>query len=139
VKRKYLPRIRTQVAHAKMLHAQLKASIEAHPELFEKPRTVTFHGVKVGFAKGKGKVTFQHDADKVIALIEKHLPDQAELLVITERKPNKDAIAQLRRRREAHRLRDRGHRRRGGDQGHRRRRRQAGRGAAEGTREEAAP
>ena len=95
VKKKYLPRIRKEAAHAKGLKEQLKTLIEGKPELFERPRTAIFHGVRVGFRKGEGKVAFEYEADKVIALIEKHLADQAELLIITERKPNKEAIAQL--------------------------------------------
>lgn len=94
VKRKYLARIRREVAAAKDAEANLRSAIEGSPELFTKPRTVTVHGVKVGFQKGKGKVVFE-DADQVLKLIKKHLGDQAELLIVTEEKPNKDAIAQL--------------------------------------------
>lgn len=94
VKKKYLVRIRKEVAEVKERHAFLKHAIEASPELFEKPRTQIFHGVRVGFRKGEGKVTFE-SPDKVLQLIEKHLPEQADLLIIIERKPNKEAIAQL--------------------------------------------
>lgn len=94
VKKKYLPRIRKEVAVAKEHRAALEAMIAAHPDLFEKPRTVIFHGVRVGFRKGEGRVTFENP-DKVVELIEKHLGDQADTLIITERRPNKDAIAQL--------------------------------------------
>jgi len=94
VKRKYLARIRQQVGAAKDAQANLHAAIEGTPELFVKPRTVTVHGVKVGFQKGKGKVTFENP-DKVVELIKKHLPDQVDLLVITEEKPNKEGIGQL--------------------------------------------
>ena len=94
VKRKYLQRIKQQVGAAKDAEANLRAAIEASIALFVKPRTITVHGIKVGFQKGKGKVTFA-DADKVVELIKKHLGDQADILVITEEKPNKEAIAQL--------------------------------------------
>jgi hypothetical protein len=94
VKRKYLARIKQQVGAAKDAAANLSAAIAASPALFVKPRTITVHGIKVGFQKGKGKVTFA-DADKVVELIRKHLDDKADVLIITEEKPNKEAIAQL--------------------------------------------
>lgn len=94
VKRKYLARIKQQVASAKDAAANLSAAIEASPALFVKPRTITVHGIKVGFQKGKGKVTFA-DGDKVVELIKKHLEDRADVLILTEEKPNKEAIAQL--------------------------------------------
>lgn len=94
VKRKYLPRIKDQVARAKEHGSGLHNAIEGAPELFVKPRTVVVHGLKVGFEKGKGKVTFD-SAEKVIELIEKHLADKADVLIITKKRPNKDAIAAL--------------------------------------------
>ncbi len=94
VTKRYLKGMRAEVAVAKDRAAELRAAIEAAPELFEKPRTRTLHGVKLGYQKGKGRVTFE-DAAKVVALIRKHLPELADALVIIEEKPNKDAIAQL--------------------------------------------
>ena len=94
VKRKYIGRIKVQVARAKECTAELQAAIEEAPEHFTKPRTIIMHGVKVGFQKGKGKIAFD-DVDKVVALIEKHLPELAETLVITTKKPVKDALLNL--------------------------------------------
>lgn len=91
VKRKYLAGIKRQVARAREQQGELRAAIEAAPELFAKPRTQVFHGVKVGFRKGKGEIDFD-DADKVVSLIEKHLPEVADVLVQVTRKPIKDAI-----------------------------------------------
>lgn len=93
-KRKALPDIKHCVARALERRSELRAALADAPEIFEKPRTHIFHGVKVGYGKGKGKVEFD-DADKVCALIRKHLPDQAEVLILTEEKPNKEAIAAL--------------------------------------------
>lgn len=94
VKRKYLPRIKQQVGTAKDAEANLRAAVETSIALFVKPRTISVHGIKVGFQKGKGKVTFS-DADRVVELIRKHLADRADFLIVTEEKPNKEAIAQL--------------------------------------------
>jgi hypothetical protein len=52
------------------------------------------HGVRVGFAKGKGRIEYE-DADKVVALIDKKLPELADELVRTERKPLKSALERL--------------------------------------------
>ena len=93
-KREFLPSIRRRVAAAKDAEAALRDAIEGAPELFVRPRTLTIAGVKVGFQKGKGKISFD-DADKVVALIEKHLPELAETLVQVTKKPVKDALLQL--------------------------------------------
>lgn len=94
VRNRRLPGIRSALAIAKTAQDDLQRVIAAAPSLFIKPRTFTLHGVKVGFQKGKGKLTWADDA-RVIALIEKHLPDKAEILIVTERKPSRDALANL--------------------------------------------
>jgi len=93
--RKYIARIRNQVATAKERRANLHASIDESAALFVKPRTRVFHGVKCGFTKGKGKVEFD-DEPAVIARIRKLLPeDQAELLIKTEESVAKAAVKDL--------------------------------------------
>jgi hypothetical protein len=94
VKRKYIGRIKVQVARAKDCASSLQAAIEEAPEHFTKPRTITMHGIKVGFRKGEGKLSFD-DVDKVVALIEKHLPELAETLIVSTKKPVKDALLNL--------------------------------------------
>lgn len=94
-KRTALPTIKERVRAVKDHEAALRALVGDSAELFVKPRTVTVHGVKVGFAKGKGKVTFE-DADQVLKLIKKHFFDeQAAMLIATTEKPNKEAILLL--------------------------------------------
>jgi hypothetical protein len=55
---------------------------------------VVLHGVQVGFEKGKGTISFG-DADQVVALIEKKLPDLADTLIAVKKAPIKKAVAQL--------------------------------------------
>ena len=93
-KRSFMPAIKRHVAAAKDAEALLHTAIEGSPALFVKPRTVTIMGIKVGFQKGKGKISFD-DADKVVALIEKHLPELAEALIVETKKPIKDALLNL--------------------------------------------
>jgi len=94
IERKYLPIVKRRVAAAKDAQAALHAAIEASPEQFVKPRTLTLYGVMVGFRKGKGKVEWE-DADKVVKLIKRHFPEQAEILISTVEKPSKAALGKL--------------------------------------------
>ena len=74
--------------------AALRALVEANPGCFIRPRTQVFAGIKVGYAKGKGALSFD-DADSVVARIKKHLPEQADVLIRTKEAPVKEALAQL--------------------------------------------
>lgn len=94
LKRDSMPGLKRAIARAAEKHDQLKAIIEESPDLFVKPRTVVFHGVKIGYAKGKGGIAFD-DAAQVIKLIRKHHPDAADTLIKTTETPVKDALAQL--------------------------------------------
>ena len=94
LKRENMPALKRAVAAAAERHDKLNALVQQNQNLFVKPRTVVLHGVKVGFAKGKGGITYD-DPAQVCKLIRKHLPDQADVLIITREVPAKDAIAQL--------------------------------------------
>lgn len=74
---------------------ELRGLLAASPELFVKPRTATFHGIKVGWQKGKGAIEFT-DPDRVVTLIHRHYEaaEATALLHITER-PDKEALAKL--------------------------------------------
>jgi hypothetical protein len=94
LKREYLPVLKRGIARAAEKFDNLRGLIDANPQLFIKPRTVVFHGVKVGYGKGKGGIKFD-DAEQVVKLIKKHLPEQADVLIITKESPAKDALSQL--------------------------------------------
>ena len=94
LKREAMPGLKRAIASAVEHHDQLKAMIEASPELFVRPRTVTFHGVRLGYMKGKGGVAWD-DPERVVLLIERHFPEQLDILCKTTRKPAKEAIANL--------------------------------------------
>jgi Gam-like protein len=93
-KRAAMPGIKRALARAAELQAELRAAIEEAPDAFTKPRSHIFHGIKVGYQKAVGKIEFD-DADRVVELIEKHFPDQADVLVKTEKKPLKKALEAL--------------------------------------------
>lgn len=94
VKRRRLRGIRTALARTQDAQAALAAHIEEHPDLFQKPRTVTIDGIKVGLTKGKGKVQWD-DIDRVVQLIDRHFPEQADALVKTARTPIRSALGNL--------------------------------------------
>ena len=92
--REHLPAIKRALTKAAESEAKLRALVENHPECFVKPKTHVLAGIKVGYAKGKGALSFD-DADAVVARIKKHLPEQADVLIRTKEAPVKEALAQL--------------------------------------------
>ena len=94
LRRDHMKELKAAVNAAAEEHEKLKALIEAHPELFAKPRTVVMHGIKLGYRKGSGSMEFD-DAEQVAKLVQKHFPDEFDLLVKTEHKPIKKALEQL--------------------------------------------
>jgi len=94
VKRVRLTAIKRGVEKAKQHRADLEALVDSARHLFVKPRTVIFHGIKVGLQKGKGGIAFE-DPERVLALIKKHFPDQAEILIRTKETPDKEALETL--------------------------------------------
>ena len=86
--------LRTAVAAVNERRDELQHALEEQPHLFAKPRTVVFHGVKVGFKLGAGKIDWEDD-DQVVKLIRKYFPQQFDLLVKTTEKPIKDALKSL--------------------------------------------
>lgn len=94
LKANQMPEIRAAIDTAAAAWAALEADIQASPGLFIKPRTVAAHGITFGIEKSKGVITVP-DADKTVALIRKHLPEQADVLIAKKDVPVKKALAQL--------------------------------------------
>jgi hypothetical protein len=94
IKRQHMKGLKEAVKKVAERHDQLKALIETNPALFTKPRTVVFHGLKVGMTKGKGALDWDDD-EVVCKAIKRLLPDQAELLIKTTEKPVKGALQEL--------------------------------------------
>lgn len=94
LRKEHMPKIRQLVGKCAERHADVKALIEANPDLFVKPKTLVFAGIKVGYKKGGGSMEWEDDA-QVVKLIKKHLPDQADLLIKTKETPSKEALENL--------------------------------------------
>ncbi len=94
IKRRLLTGIKNSLARFRDAHAQLLELVESHPELFKKPKTRTLHNVRVGWVKQRGKMEIE-DAQRVVELIEKLLPEQAASLISTKKSPDKKALGEL--------------------------------------------
>ena len=81
----------TRTADAK---AALHGALESAPDLFGKPKTLTFSGVKVGYQKGKGGLDWEDD-DALVAKIEKVYGEQAEDYLLVEKQPSAKALEGL--------------------------------------------
>lgn len=91
--REKLPALKRLAARAAERHADLAAALAAAPQLFDKPRTTVFHGIKVGYRKNEGRIEFD-DADALVERIQELLetPEQYLRTVVT---PDKEALATL--------------------------------------------
>lgn len=94
LKRRRLPGIKSAVRHAAQLKSQLEGLIANAPDLFQRPRTVTIDGVKVGWQKGKGKIVID-DPAAAVRVIRKQFPEQADTLIKVTETPVRKAVAQL--------------------------------------------
>lgn len=91
----FMPSIKKCVGKSAERHTVLFTSIHEHRELFEKPKSQVFHGLKLGLRKGAGGITWDDD-EAVCARIEKlYSRDEAELLVKTTKKPIKAGLNNL--------------------------------------------
>lgn len=79
-KKAHMRGIKGAVATAAAAQDELAEALEGSRALFEKKKTQTFHGIRVGFQKGKGRIEFG-DPDKVVELIQKYFPDEFDVLV----------------------------------------------------------
>lgn len=93
-KRRAMRPIRTAVERTANAKNALYAALKGAAELFVKPRSVVIDGVKVGFQKQIGTITWDDD-EAVCKLIRKHIPEQADVLIVTTERPSRKAMANL--------------------------------------------
>ncbi|PKL96801.1 MAG: hypothetical protein CVV18_00360 [Gammaproteobacteria bacterium HGW-Gammaproteobacteria-8] len=96
IKRQYLPMLRTTLSCVADAETVLRDAVNASaPSMWARARTRIIHGVKVGWTKSRGKVTFD-DESKVIERIRKLLPkDQVALLVRVRESVHKPGVYDL--------------------------------------------
>lgn len=93
-KRLAMPLIRQCVRKARKKEKELQSLVKGSSDLFQKPKTRVFHGIKVGFRLVAMKLKYPAD-DKLVAKIRSELPDEADTLIVTKDAPVKDAIQNL--------------------------------------------
>lgn len=86
VKRRLLAGVRTALARARDAYDALHAAVSTHPELFDKPKTRTLHGVRVGYMKQRGRMQWDDDRALIDAM-RKLLGDEAEGFIRVTEKP----------------------------------------------------
>jgi hypothetical protein len=84
LKREELPTIKRKALIVARSKASGMARAESVPELFTKPRTYVFHGIKVGLTTSPGKLEVD-DEDLAVKRIEELWPERAASLVKVEK------------------------------------------------------
>ncbi len=92
--RRHLPGIKQAAGVAAQRKSELTAAVVDAREAFDDPKTQVLHGIKVGFEKGKGRVTFD-DEGNVITRIDRMFGTEAGQYLIVTRKPSKAALLTL--------------------------------------------
>jgi hypothetical protein len=94
-KRRRLARLKALVGLAAERQNTLTAALEESKHLFERPRTLVLHGIKVGWQKAKGGLEIS-DPERTVELIQRHYSEaEADGLLHIIRRPDKDALAKL--------------------------------------------
>lgn len=94
IKRRRIAGIKSAVARAAEAQDRLHAAIDSAPELFQKPKSLVLHGVRVGYQKQRGQLTIE-DETQTVRLIRKYFPAEFDRLVKVSEKPLKPALNQL--------------------------------------------
>jgi len=94
LKRQRRERLKRLVQEASNARAALKLALGDGKDLFDKPRTRILHGVKVGWRKQKGKLTWGDDA-QLVKKIRAAYEDDAGVLVATVEKPRRETLEKL--------------------------------------------
>jgi hypothetical protein len=94
VKKKALPGIRRAVETTAARESTLRSAVQERTDLFKRPRSLVFHGIKVGFQKAKGQLLWEDDG-VVVKALKKLFPEAWETYVQVIEKPMKSALAGL--------------------------------------------
>ncbi len=94
IRRRHTSTIQQLAQTSSELVENLRKEVAANPELFVRPRSMTLHGIQIGFAKGSGKIDWDDD-DQVVERIEKLFPDRVDQLIRTVKKPSSAGLELL--------------------------------------------
>ncbi|VUX47881.1 conserved hypothetical protein [Candidatus Defluviicoccus seviourii] len=94
VRAKHRPAILRLIEEEREALADLQASIALAEDLFRRPKTRTFAGVRVGVVKTPRRLTWTDEA-AVVAAIRERYPADADLMIKTEEHPVRTALTGL--------------------------------------------
>lgn len=94
VKRKALPSIKHAANKAKTLQAELSAAIDTSRDLFNKPKTMSIHGIKFGLQSKAQDISWENE-EQVIKRIKSKMVPQIDVLINTKESLHKSALKQL--------------------------------------------
>lgn len=91
---RFVAALDTTAAEKSAAYAELMQLLDAAPQLFVKPRSISVGGVKAGWRKEQDALNWESE-DVVIKRIRALLPDSADFLIRTEESLIADGVAQL--------------------------------------------
>lgn len=91
IKSKYMPEIVELARTTAESKKALEDMVQAAPELFEKPKTQNYQGVKFGYQKQKGKIEILN-SDTTIKILKRDFPELADTVIKTSETLIKDAL-----------------------------------------------
>lgn len=94
VVREHWQELRRATTRAAERYEALFTLVQESRPVFDKPKTRILHGVRCGYRKSLDSIRVL-DSDNTCALIAKHLPDRADVLIATSRKPVMAGLQQL--------------------------------------------
>jgi len=95
VRKAYLTSMRAQARRVAELRTLLLQEIDAHQDLFNKPKSRVFDAVKLGLRKQKGSISWTVEDDILLARIRSQHPENSSLLISVKESPSKDGLARL--------------------------------------------
>ena len=93
LQREAMPDIKRAIARASEHQVKLDALLQQCPNLFIKPRTTIFHGIKLGYQKTKDGL--EYDPEMVIQQVKEKLPEKASGLIRTKEELVPEALKLL--------------------------------------------
>jgi len=95
VREAYRRTMRAEAKRVAELKKLLLQEIDAHQDLFAKPKSRVFDAVKLGLRKQKGSLSWTVDDDILLSRIRNQHPENASILISVKESPSKDGLARL--------------------------------------------
>lgn len=95
IKARYYRKVKSAIDHVVSKHSDLSELVSESRDLFVNPKTVIFHGVKVGYIKGNDVLEIKKNKVTVDAIKDAFDETTQKTLIKVTETPIKDAIKQL--------------------------------------------